>query len=52
MNHDLDTYLVDGPENGWFGYYSLSEQGVDIGSNFADYIEENKPVWFTDPKVR
>merc|ERR1711971_723257 len=51
VNHDLDTYLVDGPENGWFGYYSLSEQGVDIGSNFADYIEENKPVWFTDPKA-
>ena len=43
--------LEDGPESSWVGHYSLTAQGVDIGSNFEEYIAENKPVWFTDPNV-
>ena len=42
--------LVDGPDNGWIGHYSLSQQGVEIG-NFDSYIAENAPVTFTDPEV-
>ena len=42
--------LVDGPQNGWIGHYSLTEQGVDIG-DFESYIAENAPVTFTDPTV-
>ena len=42
--------LVDGPESGWTGHYSLTQQGVDVG-DFAEYIKQNKPVTFTDPKV-
>ena len=45
-----DRDLVDGPDNGWIGYYSLSQQGVEIG-NFASYIADNAPVTFTDPEV-
>ena len=43
--------LVDGPQSAWLGHYSLSEQGVSVG-DFENYIAENKPVTFTDPKVR
>ena len=43
--------LEDGPESSWVGHYSLTAQGIDVGSNFAEYIENNKPVWFTDPEV-
>ena len=50
-NREYETTLEDGPENAWFGHYSLSEQGKDVGPDFAAYIENNKPVWFTDPKV-
>ena len=46
-----DTYLEDGPENGWLGYYSLSKQGKVMEPDFATFIEDNKPVWFTDPSV-
>ena len=42
--------LIDGPDNGWIGHYSLSQQGVEI-ENFASYIAENAPVTFTDPEV-
>ena len=42
--------LVDGPENGWFGYNSLAEQDVNI-DDFETYIANNSPVWFTSPKV-
>ena len=42
--------LADGPDNGWVGHYSLTQQGVDI-PNFETYIEENAPVVFTDPTV-
>ena len=42
--------LVDGPENGWFGYNSLVEQDVSI-DDFETYIAKNSPVWFTSPKV-
>ena len=45
------TDLEDGPENSWLGYDSLAKQGVDIKPDFATYIDENKPLWFTDPKV-
>ena len=45
-----DGDLVDRPDNGWIGYYSLSQQGVEIG-NFASYIADNAPVTFTDPEV-
>jgi len=46
-----DTYLEDGPENGWLGYYSLSQQGRVMEPDFETFIEENKPVWFTDPSA-
>jgi len=42
--------LVDGPENGWFGYNSLVDQDVNI-ENFETYIRDNSPVWFTSPKA-
>jgi len=42
--------LVDGPENGWFGYNSLAEQDVNI-DDFETYIANNSPVWFTSPKA-
>jgi len=44
------SQLRDGPQAGWLGYYSLTEQGKSI-ANFASYIAENAPVTFTDPKV-
>ena len=43
--------LIDGPENGWFGFYSLSQQGIEI-SNFKGYIKYHAPLKFTDPNVR
>ena len=46
-----DSDLVDGPQNGWLGHYSLALQGVDI-PDFETYIAENAPVTFTDPTVR
>ena len=42
--------LEDGPENGWLGHYSLSQQGLEI-ADFEAYIAENAPVTFTDPTV-
>jgi len=39
--------LNDGPQNGWLGYYSLSQQGIDVG-DFTSYIAANSPVTFTD----
>jgi len=47
INGYTDEELVDGPQNGWMGYYSLSQQGIDIG-DFEAYIDENAPVTFTD----
>ena len=43
--------LEDAPENGWFGYYSLAQQGITITPDFASFIEANKPVWITDKTV-
>ena len=43
--------LVEGPDNGWMGHYSLTQQGVQI-DDFADYIANNAPVTFTDTTVR
>ena len=43
--------LVDGPQNGWIGYYSLTKQGVEI-PDFEAFIADNAPVTFTDPMVR
>ena len=43
--------LVDGPDNGWIGHYSLSKQGIEI-DDYASYIAANKPLTFTDPTVR
>jgi len=40
--------LEDGPESSWVGHYSLTAQGVDVGPDFAGYIANNSPVWFTD----
>ena len=42
--------LVDGPENGWFGYNSLVEQDINI-DDFESFISNNSPVWFTSKKV-
>jgi len=49
-NGYVDSDLEDGPQNGWFGHYSLSQQGIDIG-DFVSYIETNSPVTFTDRKA-
>ena len=43
--------LEDGPENGWFGYFSLAKQGKSIEPDFETFIKNNNPVWFTDPLV-
>ena len=45
-----ESELIDGPENAWIGYYSLTNQGIEI-DDFASYIENNAPVTFTDPTV-
>ena len=50
INGYTDEELVDGPQNGWMGYYSLSQQGVDVG-DFEAYIDANAPVTFTDVNV-
>ena len=42
--------LVDGPQNGWIGYYSLTKQCVEI-PDFEAFIADNAPVTFTDPMV-
>ena len=49
----LYSDLIDGPENGWLGYYSLTQQNKTehLQMSFADYIDENKPVTFIDPAV-
>ena len=52
-NGYTDIDLVDGPDNGWLGHYSLTQQGIKehLKMNFADYIAEKAPVTFTDPAV-
>ena len=50
-NGYTESELTDGPQNGWLGHYSLSQQGIDVG-DFTSYIAENSPVTFTDKKVR
>ena len=50
INGYTEEELVDGPQNGWMGYYSLSQQGVQI-DDFESYIADNAPVTFTDPTV-
>jgi len=47
INGYTDEELVDGPQNAWMGYYSLSQQGIDVG-DFEAYIDANAPVTFTD----
>jgi len=42
--------LVDGPQSGWLGYYSLASQGVNV-ENFESYIRDNSPLTFTDPEA-
>ena len=42
--------LVEGPQNGWLGYHSLSKQGIEI-DDFESYIIAKSPLKFTDPKV-
>ena len=44
--------LRDGPENGWFGHFSLTQQGQTMDEGFENYIASNKPLKFTDPKVQ
>ena len=50
INGYSNEELVDGPQNGWMGYYSLSQQGIEI-DDFEAYIDANSPVTFTDPTV-
>ena len=50
-NGYTESELEDGPENSWFGYFSLAKQGIPIEPNFETFIKNNKPVWFTDPLV-
>ena len=42
--------LNEGPDNGWIGHYSLTQQGIEI-DDYAQYIAANAPVTFTDTKV-
>merc|ERR1711972_1186432 len=49
-NGYTESELTDGPQNGWLGHYSLSQQGIDVG-DFTSYIAENSPVTFTDKKT-
>ena len=53
MTTNGQNNLVEGPENGWLGYYSLTQQHKTehLQMSFADYIGQNAPVTFTDPKV-
>ena len=48
-----DSDLVDAPDNGWLGHYSLTQQGKTehLDMKFEDFIKENGPVTFTDPIV-
>ena len=48
-----DSDLVDAPDNGWLGHYSLTQQGKTehLDMKFEDFIKENRPVTFTDPNV-
>ena len=48
-----DKNLVAGPDNSWFGYYSLTQQNKTdhLSMSFAKFIKKNAPVTFTDPKV-
>merc|ERR1712018_391797 len=41
--------LYEGPQSSWLGYLTLAER-VDIG-DYAEYIEQNSPVVFTDPEA-
>jgi len=50
VNGYLASDLKDGPQNGWFGHYSLSQQGINVG-DFNAYIASNAPVTFTDKKT-
>ena len=60
MTSNGNEDLRDGPENGWFGYYSLSQQPnvfkkmkrlIKKYGSFEKYIANKKPVKFTDPTV-
>lgn len=42
--------LNDGPEAGWFGYYSLQKQNK-VPTDYTKYIEEHFPLTWTDPTV-
>ena len=49
-----DGDLRDGPENGWFGFYSLMKWDnlpEDL-TTFEDLITSNAPMKFTSPTVR
>ena len=50
-NGYAEAELRDGPENGWFGHFSLTQQGKIIEGGFEKYIATNLPLKFTDPKV-
>ena len=60
MTSNGNEDLRDGPENGWFGYYSLAQLNKEWKWNwliknygsFENYIANKKPVTFTDPTVR
>ena len=61
MTSNGNEDLRDGPENGWLGYYSLSQQQnlkpklkrlIKKYGSFEKYIAAKKPVTFTDPTVR
>ena len=53
--YSLDE-LEDGPQNGWFGHYSLARQetpvnGFDALDDFETFIADHAPVTFTDKCV-
>ena len=53
FHSSLYSDLIDGPDNAWLGYYSLTKQNKTehLQMSFANYIDENKPVTFIDPAV-
>ena len=61
MTSNGNEDLRDGPENGWFGYYSLAQLNnkpwflkwqIKKHGSFENYIANKKPVTFTDHTVR
>ena len=53
MTTNGQSNLVNSPDNGWLGHYSLTQQGKTehLAMSFEDFVALNAPVKFTDPAV-